>query len=320
VDAHPHPLDAARPGERWVIRTRLPDGSATDVVGWIDDLGPQAVRVAIDARSRVVVDRTSVIIARRAPAARGGVDPRRVSAEDLERHALPGWLADSEPLGEWTLRAGGGFTGRANSCLAVGDPGVPFREAADRVVAYARAHGIRPWAQVIVGSQAEAGLTALGWQPVYVRTDLLVARLAVFLGEDLSSPDVRVTDDLEPAWLAAYQRSRPNDADPGVLRAILDGKAPRAFASVGTPPYAGIARGHVSGPWLGLTSIWTAPEHRRRGLATAMMRALGHWGARHGARYVYLQVASANTAAHQAYARLGFARHHSYGYRQAPDP
>ena len=28
-----------------------------------------------------------------------------------------------EPLGEWTLRAGGGFTGRANSCHAVGDPG-----------------------------------------------------------------------------------------------------------------------------------------------------------------------------------------------------
>jgi hypothetical protein len=41
----------------------------------------------------------------------------------LERRALPGWLALHEPLGEWTLRAAGGFTGRANSCLAVGDPG-----------------------------------------------------------------------------------------------------------------------------------------------------------------------------------------------------
>ncbi len=75
-----------------------------------------------------------------------------------------------------------------------------------------------------------------------------------------------------------------------------------------------IARGHLSGPWLGLASIWTDPEHRRRGLATAMMRALGHWAARRGARYGYLQVAAQNTGAVAAYERLGFRRHHAYRY------
>ena len=82
--------------------------------------------------------------------------------------------------------------------------------------------------------------------------------------------------------------------------------------------HVAIARGHVSGPWLGIASVWTDPAHRRRGLATAMMRALGHWAARRGARNVYLQVAQENAGAHDAYGRLGFVRHHSYRYLEAP--
>ena len=45
-----------------------------------------------------------------------------------------------------------------------------------------------------------------------------------------------------------------------------------------------------------------------------MMIALGHWAARRGARYGYLQVASANSEAITAYQRLGFSRHHRYRY------
>ena len=49
-----------------------------------------------------------------------------------------------------------------------------------------------------------------------------------------------------------------------------------------------------------------------------MMRALGHWAARRGARNAYLQVAQENSGAHDAYGRLGFVRHHSYRYLEAP--
>jgi len=41
VDGELSPLDAARPGERWVIRTRLPDGSATDLIA---QLGRETTR------------------------------------------------------------------------------------------------------------------------------------------------------------------------------------------------------------------------------------------------------------------------------------
>ena len=54
-------------------------------------------------------------------------DPR---VEDLERAAALHWQApETEPLGEWRLRAAAGFTGRANSALPVGDPGLPLPEA-----------------------------------------------------------------------------------------------------------------------------------------------------------------------------------------------
>jgi ribosomal protein S18 acetylase RimI-like enzyme len=298
-----------------VIRHRLPDGSATDLTGWLDALTPDAVRLTTVDQRHHVVERSTVIVARRAPAARGGPDPRRISAVELERRTLPGWLAEHEPLGEWTLRSAGGFTGRANSCLAVGDPGMPWARAADRIVAYAEEHGIEPRAQVIGGSREEAALRALGWVECYVPTDVLAVRLADLLAGAPPRAGVRVVEELEPSWWAAYQQSRPNSADPALLRMILDGNPPRAFASADDDRAAfAIARGHLSGDWLGLASIWTREDQRREGWATAMMSALGHWGARRGARYGYLQVAAANRDAITAYQRLGFLTHHGYRY------
>src|SRR5215472_8050304 len=53
-----------------------------------------------------------------------------VTIGELETAAAKGWRAPEEtPLGEWRLRAADGFTGRANSALAVGDPRIPLAEA-----------------------------------------------------------------------------------------------------------------------------------------------------------------------------------------------
>ena len=313
------PLAVARLGERWVVRCWLADGSATDVVGWIDALRPTSVQLATLDHPARVIQRSMIIVARRAPAAAGGPHPRRISAHDVQRHALPGWLAWHEPLGEWTLRTAGGFTRRANSCHAVGDPDMPIQQAAQRIIAFAATHDIAPLAQVIEGSAEEHALQRLGWVSTDQPTAVLTSRLADFLEGRPAEPVVKITETLQPTWEETYHRSRPNSADPAIVRMILEGNPPRAFAAVTSQgddysELIAIARGHLDEDWLGLASIWTRSDHRRRGLATAMMAALGHWAARQGARYAYLQVSTVNELGIAAYRSLGFIHHHAYRY------
>lgn len=308
-----------RPGERLVARCVLPDASATDVVGWVESVDASSVVVVDRQGQHVTIARDTIVAARRAPAARGGRDPLRTPADELEQIALPGWVAEHEPLGEWTLRAAAGFTGRANSCLAVGDPGLTVAGAASRIVSFSRGHGIAARAQVVAGSPQEGGLRSLGWQETYVRTDVLVSRLAALLSTTTADPRVEITETPGPDWWAAYHRSRPNTVDPAVLQRILLGADPRGLAGVadGDQVFA-IGRGHVSRDWLGLSSLWTDPDRRRQGWAHQVIVALGHWAAQRGARSVYLQVAQENEAAHRTYGRLGFVPHHSYLYLGPP--
>jgi predicted GNAT family acetyltransferase len=49
-----------------------------------------------------------------------------------------------------------------------------------------------------------------------------------------------------------------------------------------------------------------------------MIKAIGHWAARSGARNAYLQVEQQNARARDAYGRLGFVVHHNYRYLTAP--
>jgi N-acetylglutamate synthase len=313
-------MGLARPGERWVVRHRLANGSATDVIGWVERIDPETVSIVTSSGALVEVPAAAIIVARRAPAAAGGPDPLRTSAEELERHALPGWLGWGEPLGQWTLRAAGGHTVRANSCLAVGDPGMPIVAAAAQVAEFSAAHGIVPGAQVIAGSDIEAGLRKLGWDDAYPATDVLVCRLSTFLGDSLPDPDAEITETLTEAWLEAYRRGIPNHPDPAILQMILAGNPPRAFASVpdGQRNLLAIGRGHVSGSWLGLGSIWTGGDHRLQGAANRIMVALGHWGARRGARYCYLEVASGNEKFRELCMMLGFTVHHRCRFLTAP--
>jgi N-acetylglutamate synthase len=69
-------------------------------------------------------------------------DPR---IEDLERAAALHWQApETESLGEWRLRAADGFTGRANSALPLGDPGLPLPEAVTAVEEWYRRRALLP--------------------------------------------------------------------------------------------------------------------------------------------------------------------------------
>jgi ribosomal protein S18 acetylase RimI-like enzyme len=96
------------------------------------------------------------------------------------------------------------------------------------------------------------------------------------------------------------------------------------FAAVRTAPVpaplAAVARGVVADGWLVVTAVTVDESSRRRGLATAVMAALGSWARGRGGHSCLLQVAGSNAGALALYERLGFTEHHRYHYRLGPQP
>ncbi|MFN8077965.1 MAG: GNAT family N-acetyltransferase [Kineosporiaceae bacterium] len=64
----------------------------------------------------------------------------------------------------------------------------------------------------------------------------------------------------------------------------------------------------------GLPPVEVHPQHRRRGLARHLLRAIADWAVVAGARRAFLQTAAANAAAHRLYLSSGFTVHHRYDY------
>jgi ribosomal protein S18 acetylase RimI-like enzyme len=242
-----------------------------------------------------------------------------VSPADLERLAARSWRGlEEERFGGWLLRAGGGFTGRANSALVVGAPPNGLTAAVEAVTAWYARRGLRPMAQVpLPGAEdADAAFAAAGWNTV---EDVLV--LTADLG-GRPEPTLRVDLAPEPddAWLAGYRyRGTPL---PPVAREILVNTQQPVFAAVRLDPppapLAAVARGAVVDGWLCVTAVTVEDSYRRRGLATAVMDRLGSWGQAHGARSCLLQVVESNAPALALYRRLGFTEHHRYHYRLGP--
>lgn len=78
---------------------------------------------------------------------------------------------------------------------------------------------------------------------------------------------------------------------------------------------AGVGLGVVEQDWLGLFSIRTLPEYRRKGVAWSVNCALAMWGEDHGAKQVFLQVEEENEPALRLYESMGFETIYTYWYR-----
>ena len=247
----------------------------------------------------------------------------KISIADLEHVAAPGWRAPHEArLGEWLLRAAGGFTGRANSALAAGDPGMPVADAVGAVGRWYAARGLRAMIAVPYPagqprrSELDLFLAGVGWT---VRADAATVMTATTAGVARFARAAAVSIDPAPdaAWLGQYHY-RGQQLPPLAIR-LLTSAPWQAFASIreGGETLA-IGRVAASGDWAGLTAIEVDPRHRRRGLGAAVTTALAAYAADHGFRGLYLQVSDGNAAARSLYGQLGFADHHGYHYRVAP--
>jgi hypothetical protein len=126
--------------------------------------------------------------------------------EALERAAARHWQAlDTEPLGEWSLRAAAGFTGRANSALPLGDPGRPLPDAVTAVEAWYRARNLRPMIVLPDGAgpaHLEDHLTERGWFP---RPGPAFVMLADTESLPASQAEVEFAPEPDAAFLGLYR-------------------------------------------------------------------------------------------------------------------
>ena len=65
----------------------------------------------------------------------------------------------------------------------------------------------------------------------------------------------------------------------------------------------------------GIFSMATAPDMRRKGIASAVLARLLAWAWEHGASHAYLQVEARNDPAVAVYRKFGFATAYTYHYR-----
>jgi ribosomal protein S18 acetylase RimI-like enzyme len=299
----------------------------SDVIGVLTSWDKGVLTVLDRHDTAVRIDEAALVAAKAVPPApvrrgRGAVAaPLAIGAAELQRIAGRGWPGtESEPLGEWTMRAARGFTHRANSVLAAGDPGLPLDRALDRATAWYAERGLPAALQLDADDPLDQELAARGWT---VRAAALTqtAPLAPLV-DDAAATAAGVLLSREPGadWLSRYRRMTGPELA-GTALAVLTGGPSVWFATVpggqGEPP-AAIGRCVVDGRWAGLAALEVAPEQRRRGLARAVTAALARAAADEGADLAYLQVEPDNPGAIALYERLGFRTHHRYHYRLRP--
>ncbi len=221
----------------------------------------------------------------------------RVSTRDAEGRTGALWPdLERVALGDWELRSETSPTGslrkRANSCLAIGDPGLPAAAALEQVRAFYDARSRDPLVQVEAGSAVEGDVLAEGWLPLgYGEAELRLAGISQVrraLGRRHGAVELAVTDT-------------------------------RAVATVGSgcdPLAEGQAR--VDGDWLGIYGLTVERAHRRRGLASDVLAELLEWGAEVGALTAWLHVETDNPAGMAFWESLGFATHHTCRYYAPP--
>ncbi len=252
------------------------------------------------------------------------VTVRNSEIRALETAAAKAWPGvESAWIGGWLVRAGGGFTRRANSAVPL-DLGA--RADAETLAAIGAWYSARGLPTLLAVPERLLPGNRIG-TPASGEVQILVRDIA--FPDDTSDGDLLdgVLFDSVPTsdWLRAY---RGDNVDTDIAAAVVsavDGAV--TFASVHDADGAltAIGRGAVTRDpdgtaWLGITALWTRPDTRRRGLSSQVVHALIAWGSAAGATRGYVQVEADNEIAGNWYRRLGFGLHHRSRYERLDPP
>ncbi|MGW2085931.1 GNAT family N-acetyltransferase [Streptomyces sp. NPDC001880] len=303
---------------RRVCETDPQGAKFADTVGVLTSWDDGVLSITPKSGESVRIPESALVAGKVVPAAPARRRGPAASFEELAPVCARAWQpVESEPLGDWRLRAARGFTRRANSVLPLGDPGVPLDEALGHVRQWYGERDLPAYIQTATGAEGTqellcAELEERGWRRE-VTAEVRTAGLAPIGDLDADVSRVRLSRELDETWLSRYQRFET--PGPHVL-AVLRGGPSVWFASVpgdseGAAPVA-IGRCVVDGRWAGFMAVEVDPEHRRRGLASAVMTALARKALEEGASAAWLQVETDNEEARALYEGMGFAVHHLY--------
>lgn len=241
---------------------------------------------------------------------------------ELEKIAFNAWPARERVNvgGGWILRATSGITRRANSVFSIHElAGIDVEEAIKKAIEFYRRRNLIPRFQMTEASQPvildkkleENGFTKELCVSIQVASlDNLVSIKPKFNVEVHSQPT--------SAWLETYASSGEFDRFSLETRRRIMARVPleKAFAAAMIDgKVVGVGIGVCEGSWLGLFSLATLQEHRRKGIATAISQALAVWAMDNGATRAYLQAFTGNESGLALYRKLGFAEIYQYWYR-----
>lgn len=314
-------MSGAVAGDRVVVRYLLgdatpadwrgdPAAARSDVTGvLLDDSDPLRIRRDDEELSIPFAAITSVRLLSAKPV-------RNSEIRALEHAAALAWPGvETEWVDGWLLRAGHGFSRRANSAVPLARHARPDAATLRHIGEWYADRGLPPLLASpdrLIPSGSVPGDPGVEVQMLTADLPGLRARTG-----DMHSRTVRLDPQPDAGWLSAYAGGRASRGLDTVAGVVTAGDGPMTFATVDDA--AAIGRGSVTESpdghrWLGLTALWTDPGSRGGGLSSAVVAALTAWGVEQGADSVYLQVESTNRLAGSWYRRLGFGLHHTYRY------
>ncbi|MGD2027186.1 MAG: GNAT family N-acetyltransferase [Anaerolineales bacterium] len=243
---------------------------------------------------------------------------------EIEELASNAWRPEIEQhLGGWRLRYTGGHSRRVNSVFPSSPPAaLPLETCLDLVEDFYRRRGMPPRFQLCpaaLPANLHAILETRGYT-FSAHTAMKTQTIARLLEKIRDHPGrIESENTLTDAWFNTYTTASGYDPESlPIRRGILSRIGPKAqFVLVnhdGKPAATGL--GVAERGWLGVFCVVTDPAHRRKGLASAVMRALAFWGRSQNAERVYLQVMENNPAGLSLYDMLGFKKLYQYYYAE----
>ncbi len=243
--------------------------------------------------------------------------PQTPAFETLMDAAWP--AVERYDTGEWVLRAANGVTQRANSVWPRAAAAEPL-DALRHAVQWYRQRRL-PLIFQITDTPANSGLNAFLDEQGFTRQSetLIMVRPAGVEPPGPAAAKVDILDQPEEEWLDLWWSvdGRGGPAEQETARTILAG-CPSLYALVrdddGRP--AAVGRLALVDGTGGIYCMATAPSHRRRGYASAVLQALLAEGAARKLDSFWLLVTATNHAAIALYGQAGFEESGRYLYRQ----